>query len=747
MYRFTFLAALVRNLGCQSACKGRLGKLTVPCNSMRSKGKKTPAVPLSGLQLLACSTTPSTATSTPKSQGRSFSRAQTLGSLLKNTVFEPACPPVLKVAVEGKVDVSVRLQVIGAKAEGNGLPQVCAAGKLSVATYLALSAARGPMTKGSLMIEGFDPVPFCVAHNDQGTTFVQCKGKWRCTALSAARWNWRQNAAKPTEGKAADLEVHAAKSIDNVPQLKVSVRDASEMELKRCLQGQALRDAQEEGDYDALLAQVTKAKQAGVDREQIEQAEDRLQGMRKLGKHVNDGCDKETLQSLMQWEKVTRCSDALTTEACKVPGCPCNQEMCGEVLQVVPNAVQNCLKDFGPEDVSCCPCLKAVKLGSRWREICVGTGPEHREAVDLVTLVALHMANATLPAPALCIQALRASRLEACDVEIGPVKTEVAALVPDASECAASVEASAEETFGAALVSRRPRRRSRTPLFRRLEGVLQAHERDRKTRRGGLQAKNRTRAIHRHLLEILLEYTLCVFLHFLIQGQLGVDSSSREKTRFERGCGFWKGAGQRARGLSCQDSDCVKIKTKFRLTVDLRSRLLSFRKTQRQLLQPLREKARPCSPSPVELQTPKAFAASSSSSSRPAVAKAIAIRPAVPKAIAISSVGEEDERWDPEILRIGAEIYDRQGQLIRSVQPRVDQIPFISIDYHQVLDRCNLSRRQILRLAPSGQLHQRVLDGLTTAAQGATLIALSYCHAELDRPYGQHLWDYLNLGT
>ena len=111
-----------------------------------------------------------------------------------------------------------------------------------------------------------------------------------------------------------------------------------------------------------------------------------------------------------------------------------------------------------------------------------------------------------------------------------------------------------------------------------------------------------------------------------------------------------------------------------------------------------------------------------------------AIRPAVAKskatAIAISSVGEEDERWDPTILRIGAEIYDRQGQLIRSLQPRIDQVPCISIDYHQVLDRCNLSRRESLRLTLSGHLHQRVLDGLTTAASGATLVALSYCHAE-----------------
>eukprot|EP00435_Cladocopium_sp_Y103_P034136 s3767_g8.t1 len=233
--------------------------------------------------------------------------------------------------------------------------------------------------------------------------------------------------------------------------------------------------------------------------------------------------------------------------------------------------------------------------------------------------------------------------------------------------------------------------------------------------------------------------TLCVFLHFLIQGQLGVDSSSREKIRFEKGCGFWKGAGQRARGLSCQDPG-VKI-MQDEISIDSRSEVETLAISSedsspastaapREPAHPPPPKARPRSSSPVELQTPKVSAASSSSSSRPAVAKAIAIRPAVPKAIAISSVVDEGERWDPEILRIGAEIYDRQGQLIHSVQPRIDQIPFISIDYHQVPDRCNLSRRQTLRLTSSGQLHQRVLDVLSTAAQGATLIALSCCNAE-----------------
>eukprot|EP00913_Durusdinium_trenchii_P031498 g29491.t1 len=146
------------------------------------------------------------------------------------------------------------------------------------------------MTKGSLIIEGFDAVPFCVAHNDQGTTYVQGKGKWRCTSLSAPRWNWREQAPKPTEGRAADLQVIASKSVDNVPQLKA------------WLWGE-------------------KVKQTA----------------------------RESLRLMMQWDKVTRCSDVLPTDACKVPECPCNQEACGEVLQVLPNAVQSCLKDFGPE--------------------------------------------------------------------------------------------------------------------------------------------------------------------------------------------------------------------------------------------------------------------------------------------------------------------------------------------------------------------------------------------------------------
>lgn len=73
--------------------------------------------------------------------------------------------------------------------------------------------------------------------------------------------------------------------------------------LRCCLQGQALREAL---DYDELLAQLTKAKAQGVELPQIELAEERLHVLRKQGKHVNSGCDKESLRQLMQWNKVGR---------------------------------------------------------------------------------------------------------------------------------------------------------------------------------------------------------------------------------------------------------------------------------------------------------------------------------------------------------------------------------------------------------------------------------------------------------
>ena len=74
------------------------------------------------------------------------------------------------------------------------------------------------------------------------------------------------------------------------------------------------------------------------------------------------------------------------------------------------------------------------------------------------------------------------------------------------------------------------------------------------------------------------------------------------------------------------------------------------------------------------------------------------------------------------------------GAELHSVTRRFSFAPVKSIDYHNVLDRVNVSRRRLLKLSATGQLHNQV-----TAAVGAVLgnpfqvLVLSYCHHEATR--------------
>lgn len=95
-----------------------------------------------------------------------------------------------------------------------------------------------------------------------------------------------------------------------------------------------------------LHAQVTKAKNAGVELEHIERGEEKLKSLRLQGLHVNVGCSKEALQEMMQWSRVTRRNGASSPRAiCDVdPDCPCNKPgNWSEVLEVTPSAVQEVL--------------------------------------------------------------------------------------------------------------------------------------------------------------------------------------------------------------------------------------------------------------------------------------------------------------------------------------------------------------------------------------------------------------------
>jgi len=259
-----------------------------------------------------------------------------------------ALPVVLNLTVSSSIDVSVRPKMHGAKllSERDALPKVCKAGSSASVKYVATSIVPGHEVKGALTIDECEPIPFTLASRARNSmSFVVSAGRWRYTALWAPRWNWLENEDKPSEGKAADLELTGGC-------LVVQVRMATAAELKRCLQLQALRDAEKIEDYDTLHAQVTKSKAAGVELEHIERAEELLKAKRKQGLHINVGCDKDTLRDLMSWEKVTDQIDATNdNRCCPHNDCPCNViENCGEALEVVPNAVQEILgKDMDRE--------------------------------------------------------------------------------------------------------------------------------------------------------------------------------------------------------------------------------------------------------------------------------------------------------------------------------------------------------------------------------------------------------------
>jgi len=274
------------------------------------------------------------------------SRAHSVAALVLQTAPTFASNVALRVSVSSIFNTSVRIEAKGLAPEGGaGLPEAIAAGTAVSAAYVHSSSPLPLQTKGNIEIENFEPIPFALAHVRQQQTFVGSPGRRRCTVLKADKWDWRGGGEKPTEGLAADLELVGV-------QLRVHLREATAAELRRCLQLQALREAEQDQDYDTLHAQVTKAKTAGVELEHIERGEERLKVLRLQGLHVNVGCSKEVLREMMQWSRVTNRNGATTLqEACRVDAdCPCNRpgSPC-EVLEVVPSAVQEILGSGGDQ--------------------------------------------------------------------------------------------------------------------------------------------------------------------------------------------------------------------------------------------------------------------------------------------------------------------------------------------------------------------------------------------------------------
>jgi len=256
--------------------------------------------------------------------------------------------PVLKVSVKTAFDTHVGVSLEGARPEGRGLPAVCRAGSAAVATLLAPRSLGGKVDglKGSVEIDGFDqPTYFHIGRGGDIDSWVGSKGHWKHTVVHTESWDWKNVGPKPTEGQAADIELGGG-------ELKIYIRSQTAVELKRCLQLQALREASEGEDYDTLRAQVTKARMASVDMEQIALGEVRLKAMRELGLHVNEGCDHATVRRNMDWALVTsKIGAPNVNEVCTVcDDCPCNvSENPGEVLEIRDGHIQEILKGFGPE--------------------------------------------------------------------------------------------------------------------------------------------------------------------------------------------------------------------------------------------------------------------------------------------------------------------------------------------------------------------------------------------------------------
>jgi hypothetical protein len=250
--------------------------------------------------------------------------------------------PVLKVKVNSAFDVHVSVNMEGSRPEGRGLPAVCRAGATAVATLQAPRSLTG--RKGAVLIEGFEaPLPFFLGSHGQADSWVGSKGHFKHTALHAPSWDWKGCGDKPTEGHAAEVELSGT-------EVRVNLRWQNELELRRCLQLQALREAAEGQDYDTLRAQVTKARMACVDAEQITKGEVRLKALKELGLHVNEGCDKASVRENMDWKLATlRDGAPNVNEVCTVcDDCPCNVPVNpGEVLEITEGHVQEILKGFG----------------------------------------------------------------------------------------------------------------------------------------------------------------------------------------------------------------------------------------------------------------------------------------------------------------------------------------------------------------------------------------------------------------
>eukprot|EP00931_Biecheleriopsis_adriatica_P120767 TRINITY_DN95863_c0_g1_i1.p1 TRINITY_DN95863_c0_g1~~TRINITY_DN95863_c0_g1_i1.p1 ORF type:complete len:526 (+),score=75.72 TRINITY_DN95863_c0_g1_i1:13-1590(+) len=282
--------------------------------------------------------------STSRKDGSSV-RAQTVAALVLAGPQQQTLVATVEMTITLCTDYDVKLDahVDGARPEPSDFPEVCLAGSSHRITFVTafLEKKTRANRQGAVKIDGFMPVAFHVARG-KGTSYVGFPGRRRYSEVSHERWEWKDGQDKPSEGKAADFEIIGHSSL-----LRITVRAATEFEVHRACSLQALRDAEEQGDYDTLHAQLSKARTAGVELDHLNHAEDLLKRWRKQGFHVSVGCAKDSLRSLMQWDRVTNSTLLPCRKTCESSrDCPCNtHDGAGETLQIIPCVVQSVLGD------------------------------------------------------------------------------------------------------------------------------------------------------------------------------------------------------------------------------------------------------------------------------------------------------------------------------------------------------------------------------------------------------------------
>lgn len=214
---------------------------------------------------------------------------------------------------------------------------------------------------GTLNIAGMEgPVMFGAGvpggTSTQPSNYIILRDKKRGVVINSltGEWNSASSATSDTEGIAADIEISEGVKAT----IKVHIRKANQLEMRRWEAGKCLEDAEKKQDYASLLAQITKARARFVDVSRIEQAEKLLKTLKPAPEDV---LTKEQLKSSMKWELVTKIPEGHSEELVQM----CHTESCasnsggapmmveGEELVFYPNAVEEAFRGIPlPDGVS-----------------------------------------------------------------------------------------------------------------------------------------------------------------------------------------------------------------------------------------------------------------------------------------------------------------------------------------------------------------------------------------------------------